>query len=622
MVFTDNGAFITVTGVGLPSGSTNINLPKSSYEPRLVPLGTDGTAIHLVPLNGAMDIGYILYPNVITPSTANINELLEVLVGFFNITSMTSEDFLDAINNGTLPAGRWVFVSDVPDLGIWLFCTSTTTYSEIGKGIIQGINYDNSGNYSDIFPITGIATSGPAIQWSLSVETIQIVWDGFTDGPMQVGDNVSDQHGWSGRILETDGTSYCNVYTTNIGLPTVGDTLTDDDRLGTAYIDSINFPLGSPYGTMVFWYDSNHPEYGICMYQVVEYSQRNGQDPAANTNAYRLMHRRIFKIDYTDLSGSFSVNDWLFDVNGRTFQVVSDNGVDSCYVFPRTSTLFPAAGLLDNDNGSHATFVSHGTNHLHLGYIPLSVEMSYDFTNSYTYYIKYGGNSYFLDWVAASNIGCQSLNPLGSFPWGDPSITSFNSENGYYGIANKPQTALIDGLTIKPLGFVPSSSSMESNSSIGGIVVDYNSQRRLDVPEGAALSGWRSFTMTIYAAQLLDQLQIGVGIKILDSTPNVAWDVRITPMFKYGTTTYTGGGTIGIYQGIQLIIPFGSDLVTDVNGVSKASSGYPQRVSYTMSTFPFGEPVTVQTTNGIEFADGDGTLYLFVEYRTISLPSG
>jgi len=327
LVLTDNGIFINVTGTGLPSSTTEINLPKGSYEPRLVPLGAVGTGIHLVPLNGAVDIGYILNANLVTPYPTT-NDLWEAIIGFFNFTSMTSAELLDAINNGTLPAGQWIFVSDLNGThqGGWLFCSTNSTVAVSGFGNYLDACFLSTGDTSDIEAETGVAytlTNGqwyPEIeQFAVNISGIVIVDDGY-----RIGDTVSDGSGWQGVVVATDNSSFVAVYST------IGDKPVDENDLTSSYNGTMAFIESSTdkyaSGFLVCYIDTTNYqslENGYEIYQCIDNTLLDGTSPKVNTAAYYRLPRGTENFGYVKKSRNIDYDQFNAIVTRRWDQNIS-----------------------------------------------------------------------------------------------------------------------------------------------------------------------------------------------------------------------------------------------------------------------------------------------------------
>ncbi len=63
---------------------------------------------------------------------------------------MTLAQLLTAQGSGSLPSGRWIFISDICDQGGWLFCSSTATVDLEGFGLFLNCDWQNVGIYTDV----------------------------------------------------------------------------------------------------------------------------------------------------------------------------------------------------------------------------------------------------------------------------------------------------------------------------------------------------------------------------------------------------------------------------------------------------------------------------------------
>ena len=121
-----------------------------------------------------------------TPSAATVEELLPLISGIADsVMSMTFDQVMQAITDASLPAGSYVFVSDICDDGAWHFCPSSTTISSEGQGTF--LNCDEN-----IEPLADWSRLNIAVEFDQNAVV----------GTFSVGDSVwSDANSWEGMIV-------------------------------------------------------------------------------------------------------------------------------------------------------------------------------------------------------------------------------------------------------------------------------------------------------------------------------------------------------------------------------------------------------------------------------------
>lgn len=266
LVFTDLGDTVRVEGNGLPLDTSSIDLPKESYQLVHKPVGPSD-CLWLKPLNGAEDIGYILYANVITPATANIGELLEVLGGFFSratsglVFSGTYDVVIAREAAGTLPDGL-VRITDreggviLPSMG--------SNLGTSGTGLFYDIDWDT------------------VSEWVMENVYGSIVYTSAVGGPLAPGTHIFGSNGWEGVVVFDYGT-HVTAYQTVSGFAFPANTETIND--GAAYSATVTGSTAPAVGATRWFLAPT----GYYLYEITDPEELDGTDPVTNFTAWAVV---------------------------------------------------------------------------------------------------------------------------------------------------------------------------------------------------------------------------------------------------------------------------------------------------------------------------------------------
>jgi hypothetical protein len=311
ITLTNGGTYTLLTATGLPNGITEVSLPHDSYQPERKTIGNTET-IWFRPLNGAEEVGYIRYDDVVSPATGDIDELWEVLVGFFSLVGgglarMTRAELLALISAQSLGqyVGTHILVTDLFDEGGIFLGTSATTISIDGQGLFLDCDFSNVGDYSDVEPLTGVAVTGTTQQWRPSFEAFTITYSNLVGGSFAVGETVDDGLLWQGVIISDNGTEM-SVYSIDSNFP--DDTGILDNGTGvTADIDTVG--TRTVLGTVSIWYDTTSHTY-----QHWQCTDDTALDGTINPTAYTVLPRGGGNYGYIRNACMIEydlMNDWL-----------------------------------------------------------------------------------------------------------------------------------------------------------------------------------------------------------------------------------------------------------------------------------------------------------------------
>jgi hypothetical protein len=312
LVFTDLGDTVRVEGNGLPLDTSSIDLPKESYQLVHKPVGPSD-CLWLKPLNGAEDIGYILHANVVTPATADIGELLEVLGGFFSratsglVFSGTYDVVIAREAAGTLPDGL-VRITDreggviLPSMGSVLGTSGTALFYDI--------------NWDDV------------PHWAADAVLGTISYTSPSGGPVAPGTPILASNGWTGVSILDNGTNSMTAYQTSTGFawPGNGETLGDGGVFSVTVSSSI-----PPVIETLAWYLA--PD-GYHVYGVTDVEQLDGTDPATNVAAWSIVPGGAISAAFTKSTSAIEFDKYNAMGGDPGIVVRRNNGVvDATYTY-------------------------------------------------------------------------------------------------------------------------------------------------------------------------------------------------------------------------------------------------------------------------------------------------
>lgn len=226
----------------------------------------------------------------------------------FPYPSNTYANWLIALNAGVLPKGLWIEVTEIPSQPgaiFAMFCTEDNQIALGGFGQFLNADWQNVGDYSGVFDLTGVVFTTNKGQWYSGFEYITIDYTNLMGGTFAVGDTVTDTTTTAtGTVISDDGVSQMVIEWTSYGTA-FGVANTIDNGSGvTADITAITY--GATTGDVAIW-NGLH-------YQVIDESLIDGTDPATNTSAYTLLPITTANMGYIleqdEIEFDF-VPDWL-----------------------------------------------------------------------------------------------------------------------------------------------------------------------------------------------------------------------------------------------------------------------------------------------------------------------
>jgi len=313
-----------------------------SAERSLYSYSRTGNTFRIITISNPNVIGEFVNADLATPY-ADADALEVALQVFFNVASLTLAQLLTEQAAGRLPAGQWVFVSDICDRGGWLFCSSATTVDENGFGLFLNAYFAGAGDTSGVFALTGIAVNGYA-KWNTASEAITVTASNFGATPFTAGATVADQSGWAGTVIASDNATYVTVYTSTGYLPAVGNFL---DGGGTMTADVDAAAKNNATGAIYTYIDPTDADGTYLNYQLIDEELQDGTDPVTNAAAYTLLPKATAGMGYNLVTAAMSislafgvvyrrVDDLGNEMNGTTSTAASN----ACYRFPWGDSTF------------------------------------------------------------------------------------------------------------------------------------------------------------------------------------------------------------------------------------------------------------------------------------------
>jgi len=508
IVLTDIGGAVkweeTVNGV-----PTVCTLPKTGSA---VQRENDDFKIHV--LDGFRQMGTFTKDDFDGTPYADADALEAALLSFFGLSSYTASELSDAITSGILPAGRWVFVSNLSGTheGGWLFCSTTSTVAAGGFGNYLDAPWSTVGDTSAIEAFTGRTYTVTKSLWRANAEkftiefsNVNVVGDGFI-----VGGQVQDDSGWQGVILATDGTTYMDVYSVAGNLATQGDTLTDLNGT-TADLDTAGTKADNGY--LVCYIDETKLNLGYEAYQCIDNTLLDGTGPILNTDAYIRLPRFRYQITWENIAGGVFVAGDDLDDGTSTFKVLSVDG-DTAIVTPNSATYrFPQASSTLTCGGVTADYLSHGAELGGFGYAKQSRDIEIETLSLSVARRK----DPYIDMVnTAGNLGLFE-----SVPWGFSGITSLKIENNgdfrYYN-----QLAGSIGIVVVANGgtFGAGNQTVTSESNIYNVTIERLSNFGVSLEDNATFQDCKVLAGVGYSGKTISAGAIVTGgvISQSDST--------------------------------------------------------------------------------------------------------
>ncbi len=219
---------------------------------------------------------------------------------------MTLAELQTSQSNGTLPAGKWVLVTDICDEGGWLFCSSSSQVAQNGFGLFLNCDWQNVGDYTGVFAQTSVAYGGTnSGLWNKSLESFTITYINLNGGTFAVGDPVTGTSGWNGVVLSDNGVDSMTVYSTVGNLPLVGDVIGN----GSVTCDATVVGSKTITADVVIWATA---ALGHRQYQCVDSTVTDGTEPGVSP-AYQLLPKSS-TVGYISLSNAIEYdvpNGWL-----------------------------------------------------------------------------------------------------------------------------------------------------------------------------------------------------------------------------------------------------------------------------------------------------------------------
>lgn len=210
---------------------------------------------------------------------------------------------------GTLPAGQWIEVTDIPsqpDTTIILYCPSATQIGMGGKGVFLNADWQNAGSYTGVTGLTGVGPLANLGQWHTGLAYRTITYSGLTGGFFAVGDTITDTvTGGTAVVITDNASSVMTVYVTSSGVSIIAPNAFNNGLGVSATVTTASDSIVTSGNIAI--YDCLH-------YQITDISALNGTNPSINTAAYTLLPKSLPNMGYItetdDIEFDFS-NDWL-----------------------------------------------------------------------------------------------------------------------------------------------------------------------------------------------------------------------------------------------------------------------------------------------------------------------
>lgn len=205
------------------------------------------------------------------------------------LKSDTLINWLIKAAGNNLPIGNWIHINEITDLGIEVFCTSTNKIGLEGFGGFLNPDFQDVGDYSGVFGLTGINKAANRGVWHPSLEYLEISYINLVNGPFIPGQPFTMAGNGSGIIIADTGSILTVLYTS--GYNQAATTLTSGST--TAQPTGFNSTPLIDTGDIVFWNGEHYQFIGN-----KSGGPLDGTDPATNTAGYTLLPKTTPDMGY------------------------------------------------------------------------------------------------------------------------------------------------------------------------------------------------------------------------------------------------------------------------------------------------------------------------------------